>query len=125
MPGDTLVDGKTGKTVVNTPTGVPVITGSAPTASGITTGSVGKVFKPIDLAQSGIYADGLWSFAYQPQSPGKGHGILKYDGKVLPNPASGDSIQTPWGWMQWQNGTWLPVAEKPAKGKQLPDPGKK
>jgi hypothetical protein len=27
--------------------------------------------------------------------------------------------------MQWQEkGHWLPVAEKPAKGKQLPDPAK-
>jgi hypothetical protein len=83
-------------------------------------GNPGKVFKPIDQSQSGFYADGLWSYAYEPRQ-----GTLKYDGKALPNPAPGDFILTPWGWMQWQEqGHWLPVAEKPSKGNQLPAPAK-
>ena len=78
----------------------------------------GKVFKAIDQSQSGFYADGLWNYSYQPRQ-----GTLKYDGRDLPAAQPGDYILTPWGWMQWhEKGNWLPVVEKPAKGKQLPDP---
>jgi hypothetical protein len=88
---------------------------TAPAAGGVT----GKVFKPIDQSQSGFYADGKWSYAYEPRQ-----GTLKYDGRDLTAAQPGDFILTPWGWMQWQNGTWLPVAEKPATGTQLPDPSR-
>ena len=89
-------------------------------------GDLTKVFKPIDQSQSGFYADGLWSYSYNVgNSPPQG--ALKYDTRDLLNPQPGDFILTPWGWMQWQDrqpntGNWLPVAEKPPKGKQLPDP---
>lgn len=94
-------------------------------------GELGKVFKPIDTTQPGFYADGLWSYSYAITSDGpqKGYrqGFLKYDSRDLLNPQPGDYIVTPWGWMLWQDrlpnaGNWLPVVEKPAKGKQLPDP---
>jgi RNA polymerase sigma factor (sigma-70 family) len=95
------------------------------------TGNPGNVFKPIDQTQSGTYGDGKWGYHYVvvADGPQKGYrqGFLKYDGRDLLNPPSGDYIVTPWGWMQWQDrqpaaGNWLPVAEKPATGKQLPDP---
>jgi RNA polymerase sigma factor (sigma-70 family) len=90
-------------------------------AQPIFAGDLTKVFKSIDTTQSGFYADGLWSYAYEPRQ-----GTLKYDGREVGSPQPGDFILTPWGWMQWQEkGHWLPVAEKPATGKQLPDPGKK
>jgi hypothetical protein len=94
--------------------------GAAPRA---VTGDPGKVFKAIDTTQSGTYGDGKWSYALENKGDQR-QGILKYDSKNMGDPQPGDHILTPWGWMQWQNGTWLPVAEKPAKGKQLPDPAK-
>jgi RNA polymerase sigma factor (sigma-70 family) len=98
--------------------GVPADTAATEPAAG---GVTGKVFKPIDQAQPGFYADGLWSYAYEPRQ-----GTLKYDGREVGSPQPGDFILTPWGWMQWQEqGRWLPVAEKPATGTQLSDPGKK
>ncbi len=48
---------------------------TAPAAGGVTS----KVFKPIDQAQPGFYADGKWSYAYEPRQ-----GTLKYDGRDLP-----------------------------------------
>jgi len=97
--------------------GVPADTAATEPAAG---GVTGKVFKPIDQSQPGFYAAGLWSYAYEPRQ-----GALKYDGRDLPAAQPGDFILTPWGWMQRQEqGHWLPVAEKPAKGKQLPDPSK-
>ncbi len=92
----------------------------------VATGDPTKVFKPIDQSQPGFYADGKWSYAYELPGKTTPQGILKHDGRDLPNPQPGDYVLTPWGWMQWQEkGNWLPVAEKPATGKQLPDPGKK
>jgi hypothetical protein len=86
-------------------------------------GDPGRVFKPIDTTKPGYYADGLWSYAYELPAAGSRQGTLKYDGRDLLNPQPGDYILTPWGWMQWrEKGNWLPVAEKPATGKQLPDP---
>jgi len=96
----------------------PLLT-SAEAARPAAGGDPGKVFKPIDPSQPGFYADGKWSYAYEPRQ-----GTLKYDGRDLPAAQPGDYILTPWGWMQWQNGTWLPVAEKPATGTQLPDPAR-
>jgi len=87
------------------------------------TGDPGKVFKAIDTTQSGTYGDGKWSYALEIKGDQQ-QGFLKYDAKNVGDPQPGDYILTPWGWMQWQNGTWLPVAEKPAKGNQLPDPAK-
>jgi hypothetical protein len=83
-----------------------------------------KVFKPIDTAVPGTYGDGKWSYSYEVAGAAR-QGFLKYDGRDLPDPPPGDYLLTPWGWMQWQEkGNWFPVAEKPAKGNQLPDPGK-
>lgn len=110
--------------------GCPQLAGTAPTQP-TGAGDQGKVFKPIDTTQSGTYGDGKWGYSYAitTDGPQKGYrqGFLKYDARDLLNPQPGDIIQTPWGWMQWQDrqpaaGNWLPVAEKPAKGKQLPDP---
>jgi RNA polymerase sigma factor (sigma-70 family) len=102
--------------------GVPADTAATATAAG---GVTGKVFKPIDQSQSGFYADGKWSYAYEVRGDQR-QGVVKYDAKDVGHPQPGDYIQTPWGWMQWQEkGHWLPVAEKPATGTQLPDPGKK
>lgn len=102
--------------------------GSSPQA---VTGDPGKIFKAIDTTKPGTYGDGKWGYSYAITSDGpqKGYrqGFLKYDARDLLNPQPGDYIFTPWGWMQWQErvpaaGNWLPVAEKPATGKQLPDP---
>ncbi len=88
------------------------------------TGDPGKVFKAIDTTQSGTYGDGKWSYALENKGDQR-QGILKYDSKNMGDPQPGDHILTPWGWMQWQNGTWLPVDAKPAEGNQLPDPSAK
>ncbi len=93
-------------------------------------GDPGKVFKAIDTTQSGTYGDGKWSYHYIVVTDGlqKGYrqGFLRYGSADLMDPEPGAYILTPWGWMQWQDrptrGNWLPVTEKPAKGKQLPDP---
>jgi len=95
--------------------------GASPLAA---TGDPGKVFKAIDTTQSGTYGDGKWSYALEIKGDQR-QGFLKYDGKNVGDPQPGDYILTPWGWMLWQEQShWLPVAEKPAKGKQLPDPAK-
>jgi len=95
--------------------------GASPLAA---TGDPGKVFKPVDQSQPGFYADGKWSYALEIKGDQR-QGNLKYDAKNVGDPQPGDYLLTPWGWMQWQEqGHWLPVAEKPAKGKQLPDPAK-
>jgi RNA polymerase sigma factor (sigma-70 family) len=93
-------------------------------------GELGQVFKPIDTTQSGTYGDGKWFYSYTitPSGPQKGYrqGFLRYGSADLMDPEPGAYILTPWGWMQWEDrptrGNWLPVAEKPAKGKQLPNP---
>jgi RNA polymerase sigma factor (sigma-70 family) len=91
---------------------------------GINAGDSGKVFKPIDTTQPGTYGDGKWSYSYEVKGDQR-QGALKYDAKDVGHPQPGDYLLTPWGWMQWQEqGHWLPVAEKPAKGNQLPDPAK-
>jgi hypothetical protein len=87
-------------------------------------GEPGKVFKAIDQTQPGFYGDGKWSYIHDVPNSGARQGILKYDGRDLPAAQPGDYIWTPWGWMQWQHGTWLPVAEKPTTGKQLPTPAR-
>jgi len=93
--------------------------GASPVAA---TGDPGKVFKPVDQSQPGFYADGKWSYALEIKGDQR-QGFLKYDGKNVGDSQPGDHILTPWGWMQWQEqGNWLPVTEKPAKGNQLPDP---
>jgi hypothetical protein len=84
-------------------------------------GQGSKVFKPIDTTGSGTYGDEKWSYSYEVKG-GHRQGFLKYDGREIGSPQPGDFLLTPWGWMHWQNSTWLPVPEKPAKGKQLPDP---
>jgi hypothetical protein len=71
-----------------------------------------------------MYGDGKWSYALEIKGDQR-QGFLKYDAKNVGDPQPGDHILTPWGWMQWQEqGHWLPVAEKPAKGRQLPDPAR-
>jgi hypothetical protein len=98
--------------------GVPVDTGATAPAAG---GDSFTVFKPIDTTQPGFYANGKWIYALEIKGDQR-QGVLKYDGKNVGDPQPGDYILTPWGWMQWQNSTWLPVAEEPTTGTQLPDP---
>jgi hypothetical protein len=107
----------------------PPVSGNAGTPVLAGTGDPGKVFKAIDTNNPGTYLDGKWGYHYVivadgPQT-GYRQGTLKYDSRELPAAQPGDYLLTPWGWMQWQEqGNWLPVAEKPAKGNQLPDPAK-
>jgi hypothetical protein len=67
------------------------------------------------------------------EGPHKGYvqGFLSYGGKELLDPKKANSfISTPWGWLQWTprslsvRGNRLPVKDKPAKGRELPDPAK-
>jgi hypothetical protein len=83
----------------------------------------------IDQTKPGMYAEGKWSYQFVPDETQKGNhqGFLKYDNQPLVKPQPNDHIATPWGWMQWQEregtaGNWLPVAQKPKTGHQLPDP---
>jgi len=91
--------------------------------------NVGKAV--VDQTKSGNYSEGLWSYSFAKLKddfkPNDRQGFLSYDEHPLLNPQSNDYIATPWGWMQWRDrvpnsGNWLPVAEKPTQGKQLPDP---
>lgn len=89
----------------------------------------------LDLTKNASYKSGPWDYRYivLEEGPHKGYvqGFLSHGGKELLDPKDAKAfISSPWGWLQWTprslsgRGNWLPVKEKPATGRELPDPAK-
>ena len=89
----------------------------------------------LDLTKTASYESGPWGYRYivLEEGPHKGYvqGFLSYGGKELLDPKDANAfVSTPWGWLQWTprslsgRGNWLPVKDKPTKGRELPEPAK-